>query len=379
MTLFRKTPTTLRRGAKTLPGHYYTSADLYAQETERIFYQRWVLVGRESEIANTGDYMLRQVGTESLILVRDRKGEIHGFYNLCRHRGTQLCTETSGHFAATIRCPYHAWGYGLDGTLVSAPFMQTVEGFRLEDFPLVNVAIARWEGFIFVNLAEQPIPFEQAIAPLLGKFGDWQLPTLQVGHRIEYNLAANWKIILQNYSECYHCPVAHPELAKLSSAGSAANDLYRGSILGGPMSIDAPYTSLSIHGQRTLPTLGTVANEDLQRAYYYLLFPTMLLSLQPDFVMVHRLEAIAPHQTRVTCEWLFAPTAIAQPSFDPSPMVELWDLVNRQDWKLCESMQIGVSSRAYQPGFYAGQESLLAEIDREVLQALGHLQPSSSD
>lgn len=355
----------------TLPAHYYTSEEIFAQELERIFYNRWVFVGRQEEIPHPGDYIVRTVGTEQLILLRDRQGAVRSFYNLCRHRGTQLCMESSGHFAGTIRCPYHAWSFGLDGELLSAPFMQAIEGFRREDFPLQAVETAVWEGCLFVNLASQPQPLPVAFAPLLDRFTAWNLPQLHSAHQIEYILHTNWKLIAQNYSECYHCPVVHPELHKMSVSSSSTNDLFRGPFLGGPMSIDPPYTSLNLTGDRTTPPLGTVVNEDLQRAYYYFIFPNLLLSLQPDFVMVHRLEPQSPSTTRVLCDWLFAPETIAQPGFDPTAIAHFWDMVNRQDWQICESMQQGIQSRAYTPGFYSGQESLLAEIDHEVLKALG--------
>ncbi|MBD2461800.1 aromatic ring-hydroxylating dioxygenase subunit alpha [Oscillatoria sp. FACHB-1407] len=371
--VFHKTTDTFQQGTKTLPGHYYTSEAIFAEEVERIFYRRWVCVGRAEELPEPGDYITRQVGTESLILVRNRYGAIQAFYNLCRHRGVRLCSDATGHVAGTIRCPYHAWGYALTGELVAAPFMSEVEGFDAEDYALKAVAIATWEGFLFVNLSDYPEPFEQAFAPLLNRFSQWQIPTLRRGYRIDYPLHANWKILVQNYSECYHCPTVHPALVKMSPASSSANDLYKGAFLGGPMAIAPTYTSLSTSGRRTLPVVGEVAGDDLQRAYYYFIFPNLLLSLQPDFVMAHRLEPQSPDRTTIICEWLFTPDAIAQPDFDPSDIVHFWDTVNREDWQLCESMQLGVRSRAYVPGHYSPQESLLPEIDREVLKALGHL------
>jgi Rieske 2Fe-2S family protein len=371
MTIFHQTASTLRPGAKTLPQHFYTSEHIFAAEIDRIFSTYWVCVGRAEQVLEPGDYIVRQVGQEQLIILRDKAGQIRAFYNLCRHRGTLLCTQPEGHFAGLIRCPYHAWGYAWDGELHSAPHMQSVAGFRREDYPLPAVAIAVWEGFLFVNLSDQPEPFNRVFASLIDCFAQWHLPSLRVAHRVVYDLKANWKLILQNYSECYHCPTLHPELTELSAASSAANNLYRGLFLGGPMTIEPPHTSLSTTGQRTLPVLGDVAGEDLQRAYYYSLFPNLLLSLQPDFVIVDRLEPISYNCTRVICEWLVAPETIAHPNFDLSPVVHFWDTVNWQDWQICESMQIGLQSRAYTPCFYSGKESLLAEIDREVLKALG--------
>ncbi|MDX2214925.1 MAG: aromatic ring-hydroxylating dioxygenase subunit alpha [Oculatellaceae cyanobacterium bins.114] len=373
MVLFYKTTDTFQQGSKTLAGHYYTSESIFAEEVERIFCDRWFCVGRAEELPEPGDYVIRHVGRESLILVRDRHGEVKAFYNVCRHRGVRLCSESRGHVSGTIRCPYHAWGYALTGELVSAPFMNEVEGFDADDYALHSVAIATWEGFLLVNLSEHPEPFEEAFAPLIDRFSQWKIPTLRRGDRIEYSLQTNWKILAHNYSECYHCPTVHPALVKMSPAGTSANDLYKGAFVGGPMAIAPTYTSLSTSGKRTLPVVGEVSGDNLQRAYYYFIFPNLLLSLQPDFVMAHRLEPQAPNQTNVICEWLFAPEAVAQPDFDPSDIVQFWDGVNREDWQLCESMQLGVSSRSYVPGPYSAQESLLPEIDRAVLRALGHL------
>jgi len=211
--------------AWTLPRRYYASKEVFGMEAERIFYAGWVCVGRAEQIARPGDYFLAQLIGESIIVVRDRDGQAHAFFNVCRHRGTRMCTEESGQFAGSIQCPYHAWTYGLDGQLLAARHMQETPGFAKRDYPLRAIALAEWEGFLFLNLAPDPAPFARAFAPLIDKFPAWHMPSLRRARRIEYNVQANWKLIVQNYSECYHCPLIHPALDRLSPSTSGRNDL----------------------------------------------------------------------------------------------------------------------------------------------------------
>jgi Rieske 2Fe-2S family protein len=357
-------------GAKTLPGHYFTSPEIFATEMERIFGQRWLCMGRATDIPVPGDYVLRQIGNESVIVLRDQAGDIRAFYNVCRHRGTQLCAE-AGTLSQTIQCPYHAWTYGLDGRLLGAPNMQDTADFDRADYALHGVETAVWEGFIFINLAPEPEPFASAFAPVLTKFQPWQVADLVVGQRLEYDVAANWKLICQNYSECYHCPTLHPRLNELTPYRDSINDLEAGGIVGGPMRL-ARAGSMTMSGRTCAPILGTVSGHDLQLIYYYTIFPNMFLSLHPDYVLVHRLEPQSPGRTRVICEWLFAPQAGTQSDFAPEDAIEFWHMTNQQDWHICELSQRGVQSQAYTPGPYSELESLLAEFDRTYLAALGH-------
>src|SRR5688572_6247955 len=310
---FRKTAESFAQGATTLPQRYFVSPEVFAQEQEAIFSRQWVLVGHQSQVERAGDFFVREVlpsqgsGTtgagESLIIARDREGTLRGFYNVCRHRGTRLCEEASGH-SATIQCPYHAWTYALDGKLVGAPHMDAVKNFAKGDYSLHPVKLAIWEGFIFVNLEKDSKPFEQVFAPLMGKFSHWNLPQLRLARRIEYNVRANWKLIFENYSECYHCPGVHPILSKVSPYDSAENDLTAGPFLGGFMAINKG-KSLTMSGNAC--ALG-VAGKDQEkeqeheqegkdRVFYYSIFPNMLLSLHPDYVMVHQLWPHSPERT----------------------------------------------------------------------------------
>jgi glycine betaine catabolism A len=365
-------------GARALPGQYYTSQAVFAREMEHVFGARWLYAGRLDGLERPGSYALFELGTrshalelvrpESVLIVRGEDDQVRAFYNVCRHRGARLCT-TGGEAQGRIRCPYHAWSYGLDGRLVGAPNMSDVAGFDRAEHSLVPVASAVWEGFVLINLAKSPAPLEQAFAPILGAFTAWQLPRLVVGQRVEYDVAANWKLLFQNYNECYHCPTIHPALNQLTPYLGAANDFQEGEILGGPMQIAQQDGSMTESGHLCAPPL--VSGPERQRVHYYTIFPNFFLSLHPDYALIHRLEPLAIDRTRVVCEWLFDPGARSQPGFAPEQAVQFWDRVNREDWHVCELAQQGVVSRGYVPGPYAELESVVAAFDRAYLTALG--------
>ena len=358
------------RSAKTLARKYYAGATVYEAETTNIFLRRWLYVGRASSLAEPGTYFLREIDSESVIVLRDHDGELRAHHNVCRHRGTRLITEPEGQLPKSIQCRYHAWTYSLDGALVGAPFMDDVESFCKEDYPLKSVAVALWEGCIFISLAPDPEPFEEAYAPLIGKFARWGLADLHIAHRITYEIAANWKLVFQNYSECYHCPSLHPALNRLTPFQNSTNDLEEGPFLGGPMRMSIEGGSMTMTGRRCASPLGDLSGEDLDFVQYYTVFPNLLLSLLPDYVLIHRIERLATDRSRIICDWLFHPSAIADPHFDPGGAIEFWNMTNKQDWEISELAQQGISSLAYTPGPYSELESMIAAWDREYLRSL---------
>src|SRR4030081_2259425 len=327
---FRKTAETFPSGAKTLPQRYFISPDVFAEEQAGIFSTQWVLVGHQSQIPKAGDYLVQEVAGDSLIVMRDKNAVVHGFYNVCRHRGTRLKEDACGH-AAAIQCPYHAWTYGLDGKLIGAPHMDDVPGFDKADYSLHAVNLALWEGFIFVNLAKKPMPLEKWFAPLAGKFSHWNMSILRSAKRIEYDVRANWKLMFENYSECYHCPGVHPMLSKVSPYDSAENDLCEGPFLGGFMKINQG-KSLTMSGNACASFVGDIKN--LQQVFYYSIFPNMLLSLHPEYVMVHQLWPQSPERTLIVCDWFFHPDAFNRKDFRPEDAIEFWDMTNKQDWQI---------------------------------------------
>jgi glycine betaine catabolism A len=358
-------------GARPLSGRYYSSEQVFALEQERIFRGGWVCVGRADEISAPGDYRLAEVGEESLILVRDTDATPRAYFNVCRHRGTRLCVETRGRFAGAIRCPYHGWTYSLEGELLAARHTEGLEGFCRSDYPLEEARIAEWEGFLFLNLAQEPEPFVHAFPMLADRFAAWGLPALQTARRIEYEIRANWKLIVENYSECYHCPLVHPALTRLSPPDSGRNDMTEGPVLGGYMILNPESGSMTLSGRTPRPPLPGLPAVEHRRVYYYAVFPNLLLSLHPDYVMAHFLWPGSAGETRIVCEWYFDPATMSAPGFDAEDAVEFWDRTNREDWQICERTQLGVRLRVYTPGPYTHGEGLPWAFDREYLRRLG--------
>jgi glycine betaine catabolism A len=365
MTAFRKA--TVQRGAFTLAGHYYTSAATFQREIQRIFYNHWLCVGRSEQILESGDYFLAQIAEDSLIVLRDPEGVARAFFNVCRHRGTRLCTASQGHFVETIQCPYHAWTYSLQGELRSTRPLQQA-GFAANDYPLYACALHEWEGLLWINLAPNPAPFTQTFAPLLSRFSPWQLATRQLGHRVDYEVSANWKLIFQNYSESYHASSEHSRLTPYALP-SDRPDLRTGAFLGKCLNVNRQANHLSPTYQPARPPLVT-QDENRQQVYYYSLFPTMLLSLHSDYVVTHRLYPLGAGRTQVVCEWLFSPEAIAQADFDPSDAIEQWEATNRRNWQVCELTQQGIG-HAHTSGSCTHRDGLLVAFNQEYLRVMG--------
>lgn len=354
-------------GTLTLPARYYTDPEQFRRELTAIHYDMWLCAGRTGQIPAPGSYFVRRVGDASVIVLRGQSGEISAFHNVCRHRGTLLCKGAEGRFHGSLQCPYHAWTYGLDGTLRSAPHMEKVQGFREADYPLQRVATAVWDGHIFINLSERPIPFEQHLAGLDRRFRPWRMQELVRVERRVYQLKANWKLVIQNYSECLHCPIAHPLLSKHSHYMSGDNDPPRPTYLGGRMDLREGVKTLSIDGQTSRSCLPGLSSDERRHVYYYALLPNLLLNLHPDYMLTFTLWPMAVDRTEIICEWHFHPDEVAKPDFEPRDAIEFWDLTNREDWELSDLAQQGIASRGYLPGPYSNREELLHALDRWVL------------
>lgn len=363
---FRRPTEAPPAASRSLPQKYFLSPEVFAEEQKKISGTYWLLVGHQSQIAEAGDYFLASVAGESLIVTRDQGSVIRAFYNVCRHRGSRLKEDNCGHSSA-IQCPYHAWTYGLDGRLIGAPHMEDVSGFDKANYPLHPVNVGLWQGFIFVNLTADPMPLEKWFAPLEGKFSHWNMPILRAAKRIEYDVHANWKLMFENYSECYHCPGVHPQLQKVSPYDSAENDLHEGPFLGGFMKIN-PGKSLTMTGNACASFVGKI--ENVQQVFYYSIFPNMLLSLHPEYVMAHQLWPQSPDRTLILCDWFFHPEAFKRNDFTPNDAIEFWDMTNKQDWHVCELSQQGISSRAYEPGPFSSRESIPAAWDEFYLRQM---------
>jgi Rieske 2Fe-2S family protein len=365
------------QGATTLPAEFYVDEVRFRFEMDQLFARDWICAGRVERIEAPGQFFVREVLGESILITRSASGAVQAFYNVCRHRGTKLCTEADGRFAGSIQCPYHAWTYALDGRLVGAPHMEEVPHFRKDDYPLHRVEADVWDGHIFITLAKAPRALAAQLADLPGKFLSWRMQDLRLGHRIVYDVRANWKLIVQNYNECLHCPNLHPALNKLSHYLSGENEPLHPSYMGGRMDLRPGVETMSMDGTCPRALLPELTDAERRGIYYYAIFPNMLLSLHPDYMMVHTLWPLAPDRTINVCEWHFHPQELARPDFDASDVIDFWDLTNRQDWRVCELSQAGISSRAYVPGPYSNREDLLYAFDRMIVALHEQDGPSS--
>ena len=368
---------------RTLPTTWYRNAEVFRIEKERIFCREWVTACREEELPRPGDSQLLNVLGESILLVRNREGHLRAFYNVCRHRGARLCRAAGAEPAPgrvslaggvtagrLIVCPYHQWSYDLNGTLVAAPHLGADAGFNKQEYSLYPVGVESWGGFVFLNLSPaEAKPFADQLGGIPHRLQRYPLAELRIGRTIRYDVAANWKIICENYNECYHCGGVHPELCAIvpsfREAGGANLDWERG----------VPHRS----GAYTFTESGTTSrrpfaglNEDEQvRHKGELVYPNLFLSVACDHVAAFLLQPLGPERTRITCHFLFEAREIDKPDFDPRDAVEFWDLVNRQDWTVCESVQEGIQARVHEHGYFAPMEDWNLDIRRYVTDRIG--------
>jgi Rieske 2Fe-2S family protein len=288
-------------------------------------------------------------------------------FNVCRHRGSRLVDEPGGRLRGAIACPYHAWTYALDGSLRRAPQMDAAAG--APEWSLVPMPLAQRYGFVFVSVDRTAPALESELSDL----PDWSrfgLDSLRQVRTLEYQVAANWKLVCENYSECYHCPRAHPQLDRLSAlseGGFEAGRCYNG----GPMALRAGCDTLSMTGRSTWPRLDAQAPAAAARlVHYYLVYPNLMLGIHPDYLTVHTVWPVDAFHCRVLCGIHAPERTLDAPGFDPAGVIEFWDLTNTQDWALCERVQRGAASRGYRPGPYAPSERCVHAFDRWYAQWL---------
>ena len=366
----------------TLPTFWYQREDVYALEQEHIFFREWVCVAREEDVPRPGHHRVLDVCGQSIILVRNTEGALRAFYNVCRHRGARLCEPTGsgdtplglavrgGVSNGMILCPYHAWTYDLNGYLVRAPHLTREAGFNVRGVQLYPVLVETWGGFVFLNLTPaEAKPFAATIGGASGRLARYPLADLRIVKTIRYEVDANWKLLCENYNECYHCGPVHPELCRIVPAfrdnGGANLDWERGI----PHRNGADtFSSSGTSSRRSFPGL----NEDEQvRHKGELIYPNLFLSLAREHVAAFILQPMGPRHTRIDCHFLFEPHEIAQPDFNPADVVDFWDLVNRQDWNICELVQSGIGARVHKVGVFSPMEDWNLDIRRYVSERIG--------
>jgi Rieske 2Fe-2S family protein len=351
----------------------YVDEQAFGRERDRVLFGEWFCVGRTSDLglAEPRRVAVVDVVGESVLVTRDDAGELHAAYNVCRHRGSQLLPAEPGPeiltcAAGALRCPYHSWTYSLAGDLLRAPH---AEGIDPAAFALHPVGVGDWAGFVFVHLTPNRAgPLAAATAGAQERLAHYGLGELVTAVTLGYDVAANYKVIAENYNECYHCGPVHPELSRLVPA-----------FAGGGTGLDwdegIPHRegawTFTLTGTTTRAPLPGLDEAERTRHKGELVHPNLMLSCSADHVVAFVLRPQAVDRTRVDCVLLFARDAVVAADFDPSDAVGLWDLVNRQDWTICASVQRGMSSRSYTHGWFAPMEDDSADIRRWLLPRLG--------
>jgi glycine betaine catabolism A len=338
----------------TLAGQYYTDPAVFALEQSRIFEQTWACVVRSADLPAPGAFRKVQVGRESVLVVRGRDRQLRAFLNVCRHRGAQICTEDAGQVRRALQCPYHAWTYDLSGTLVAAPNLTKMPDVDRDRYGLLPVHLREWLGYVWVCLADEPPSFEDDVmGAVVERLGDveaidrYELDALSVGRRITYDVRANWKLIVENFMECYHCATIHPELTEVlpEFTDGYAAQFY----VGHGAEFGEEVRGFTVDGSEGFDRLPGVAEDQDRRYYAITVKPTVFVNLVPDHVIFHRMFPVAADRTVVECDWLYS-REVVESGRDVSRSVELFHRVNEQDFAACERTQPAMSSRAYAKG-----------------------------
>ncbi|MGO9558846.1 MAG: aromatic ring-hydroxylating oxygenase subunit alpha [Acidimicrobiales bacterium] len=345
--------------SRMLPRDAYTSEAVFEWEQRNFFEGGWICLGRSDIIANEGDQRAESLGRGGVLLMRGQDGTARAFANACRHRGHELlpCSgETVNR--PIVLCPYHAWSYRLDGRLRKAPGFDELANFDPRDNGLVELPCVDWHGLLFVDASGGAGPFDDHVAGLEEIVAPYELERLVTAGRHDYVVTSNWKILSENYQECYHCPVIHPELCAASPPKSGDNYVHDGggAWVGGWMDIREEFATMSLDGSTSATPLRGLDERRRRIVDYVGLFPNVLISLHPDYVMTHVLTPLGPDKTRIVCEWHFSPEDVAREDFSPAFAVDFWDITNRQDWLACESVQRGLSNPHAIPGPLSAEE-----------------------
>jgi Rieske 2Fe-2S family protein len=338
----------------TLPGMSYVAPEVFAAEQAAILEQTWFCAVRAADLAGPGSFRTVQIGRESVIVSRNRRGEIRAFFNICRHRGVRLCDQPEGQVKRAFQCMYHAWTYDLDGKLIAAPNLTKMPDIDRQTYSLVQPQVREYLGYVWVCLAEDPPSFDdEVIGAVRERLGDehlidgYDVASLALGRRIVYDVAANWKLIVENFMECYHCATIHPELTEVLP--EFADGLAAQYFVGHGAEFGEEIQGFTVDGSAGLDRLPGIAEDQDRRYYAITVKPNVFINLVPDHVIIHRMFPLAADRTVVECDWLYLP-GVVESGRDLDASVELFHRVNQQDFEACERCQPAMSSRVYAGG-----------------------------
>ncbi len=377
---------------RRLPGYslerdFFTSEAIYQQDLERIWRRGWLFAGHSCQIPRAGDFFVFDIDTESIVLVRDEDGTVRAFHNLCRHRGSLICDQASGHLKHFV-CPYHQWVYAKDGALMACRGMP--EDLDRSSLGLIPVSLREVEGFLFVCLADKPAPFEGALEVLGAAASPQGFTKAKVAKIVDYEILGNWKLVWENNRECYHCNVNHPQYIKANfdhynaddttpaikqrlaealerneqlwqKAGLTPNHRREGmaSFPDGDIWYSANrtvlvegYVSESMNGQQVAPLMGSYATAEVGTLRMRGL-PNFWNHSSCDHAVTTRLLPAGPQKTLARVIWLVHEDAVEGTDYHLETLLPFWQLTSEQDWEIVKNAQRGVNSRAYRPGPYS--------------------------
>ena len=354
--------------SRMLPREAYVDPAVFEWEQRNIF-TGWHCVGHAADLDGAGAQRAVGSGANGILLVRGDDGIARAFANVCRHRGHELLACGASVKRRGVVCPYHAWSYKLNGELRNAPGFDRLDSFDAADFGLAELRLVDWHGWLFVDPSGEDGDFADHVAGSEEIVSPYRPEDLTVVSRHSDELATNWKVIVENYQECYHCPSIHPELSRISPPTSGENIEMPGDWMGGWMSMIDEAETMSLSGRSGGVAIKGLSEQELRSVMYLVGFPNLLVSLHPDYIMTHTMTPLSVDRTHVECAWAFPREAADRPGFDPSYAVDFWDLTNRQDWAACESVQRGLSSPHAQPGPLALEEDGVYQFVTRVARA----------
>jgi phenylpropionate dioxygenase-like ring-hydroxylating dioxygenase large terminal subunit len=379
-----------RRPGHALPAAFYCDARFYEHELQRLLLRHWHCVGHRSQAPSAGDFFLTDILGESLIIVRAEDGQIRALLNVCRHRGSRVCTLASGHaHGGVLVCPYHAWSYNLDGSLRAA--RQMPAALDRGAHGLQRLHAAEIEGLIFVSFAEVPLGLEHVQLALAASARAYGWASARVAHRETYAVRANWKLAVENYMECYHCGPAHAEYSRfhLYARPAALNfdadarlkertaalgvsireiDYWGLNAAAGQESADSVRSALAdgVHsgsedGRALAPLMGTFPDFDGGVTFFDVGLTSNFLAY-PDHGLIYRFVPRSVDHTDLEVIWLVRQDACAGIDYDTERLTWLWKVTSAADKRIIELNQQGVTSRYYQPGPYSAMELHTARL-----------------
>jgi glycine betaine monooxygenase A len=336
----------------TLPREYYVSDEVFEREVERIFFRQWLYAGHLSQLPNRGDFRRHEIAGESVVLVRGDGDTVHGFFNVCRHRGYALCEQAAGNARRWV-CPYHRWTYDLDGSLLAAPSLRDGDVIDYPDWGLHPVHVGVWHGLVFMCLArDEPEPIADVLERVAPELALGQPERLKVAAEEAYVVEANWKLMLENYLECYHCVGAHPELCVTLDLQQQDLDLLNA------RSADSEYNNAVAPlkaGAKTLSIDGELVStrmpvEDGFSAGFSIQPCLSRVMLHADHGVTHAIRPVDTRRLVWTTQWLVDEDAQEGRDYDVERLMKVWDATNREDIGLVEGAYRGVRSRRFVPG-----------------------------